>query len=352
MKSGILKISKTGEFTLSILLTVSIAVLCFFVSDFIGYRTVALILLFTVSLLAMLVSVYPVLISAALSALIWDFFFIPPHFTFHIEKSEDILMLLMYFIIAFVNGISMYKIRQYEKDALQKEENLKTLKLYSSLYNSLSHELRTPITAILGITETLSDKKSNIKEEDKAQMITEITFAGRRLNRMVDNLLNNSRIESGTLTLKADWCDINELIQNCISRLKEDFITAKIHLQTDQIISLFKIDYFLIEQALYNIISNSFTHNIDGVEVIIEIKENNNFLGITISDTGKGFDPQKIKSIFEKFQYLETQKKGLGLGLSIAQSFIQLHGGSIIAKNNPTGGALFAITLPVEKFKL
>ncbi|NTW32317.1 MAG: DUF4118 domain-containing protein, partial [Bacteroidetes bacterium] len=121
------------------MLIVAVSIACFFTADFIGYKVVALLLLVVVSLLAMVFDILPVLLAALLSALIWNFFFIPPLFTFHIADTEDALMFLMYFVIALVNAVLTFKIREAEKKARDKEEKENTIKLYNTLLNSLSH---------------------------------------------------------------------------------------------------------------------------------------------------------------------------------------------------------------------
>lgn len=103
------------QFVISNLSVILMAVICYISMDYIGYRSVALLLLATVSILAIFFSLYPVLMAAAMSALIWDFFFIPPHFTFHVGSSEDVLLLLMYFVIALINGVLTSKVRELEK---------------------------------------------------------------------------------------------------------------------------------------------------------------------------------------------------------------------------------------------
>ncbi len=147
------------QFLVSIVATVFVSIVCYLLSDLIGYRTVALLLMATVSILAIFFTLYPVLLAATLSALIWDYFFIPPHFTLHVKNSDDVLMLMMYFIIALINGVLTSKLRRMEKLELQKEERQNTIKLYKTLFDSISHELRTPIATIVGASDNLMQKK-------------------------------------------------------------------------------------------------------------------------------------------------------------------------------------------------
>ena len=127
------------QYLYSTIIVILISLLCFGLSEFIGYRVVAFILLLTVSLLAVTFDILPVLLSAALSAFIWDFFFIPPRFTIHVDTAEDTILLIMYFVIAMINGVLTYKIRSIEKASRLKEERANSVKLYNTILNSLSH---------------------------------------------------------------------------------------------------------------------------------------------------------------------------------------------------------------------
>jgi len=214
-----------------------VSVISYFLSGIIGYRVVAYLLLVTLSILALFFDVFPVLLAAFLSALIWDFFFIPPHFTFRVDNTEDAFLLIMYFIIAMVHSVLTFKIRQIQKEAGKKEEKANTLKLYNTLLNSLSHELRTPIATIIGASDNLLMNANKLTEENKSNLLSEISVASLRLNQQVENLLNMSRLESGFIQIKKDWCDINEVIYAAIKRLEENI---KEHVVPPRINLMFK----------------------------------------------------------------------------------------------------------------
>ncbi|MBI1221870.1 MAG: DUF4118 domain-containing protein [Bacteroidetes bacterium] len=203
------KYSITSQFAVSLGLITVIAVSSYFSVDVIGYRVVALILLMAVSLLAMLFDIFPVLVTAVLSALVWNYFFIPPTFTFHVGTPEDLLMFLMYFIIALINVVLTKEIREYEKKSRDKEEREKAIRLYNTVLNSLSHELRTPLSTIIGAVDTIRDNEGRLSRESRDVLYDEIEVAQSRLNRQVENLLNMSRLEAGVLQPHYDWCDVN-----------------------------------------------------------------------------------------------------------------------------------------------
>jgi two-component system sensor histidine kinase KdpD len=334
---------------ISILLIVIIASICFVTSELIGFRVVALILLVAVSLLAMVFDIMPVLSAAVLSALIWNFFFIPPLYTFHIDQAEDVLMFLMYFLIASVNGILTYKIREAETKARDKEEKENTIKLYNTLLNSLSHELRTPIAAILGAVDTLKENKAKLSIENQDELLSQIDTASIRLNRQVENLLNMSRLETGMLKLNLDWCDLNELVYSCIQKMSDSLQNHTLVFKANEELPFFRIDSGLIEQVVFNLLHNAIQYTPEESTINIQLEYKPNHCIITISDNGRGFPKEEIESVFHKFYRLPQSKTGgTGLGLSIAKGFTEAHGGQIRLENQQHGGAKFTIIIPSE----
>jgi len=361
---------KLKQFLVSIILVCSVSAICYFLSAYIGYRVVAYILLVTVSLIAMIFDILPVLFAALLSALIWNYFFIPPKFTFTIGSTEDALMFMMYFVIAMVNGVLTYKIRQIEKQALQKEEKENAIKLYSTLFNSLSHELQTPIATIIGATDTLKESENKLSDTNKEALVNEISIASLRLNEQVGNLLNMSRVESGYLKLKRDWCDVNELIYSSLSKIKDKAGEHTIQVSVVENIPLFSLDFGIMEQVLYNLVKNAIQYAEKNSVISINAKYTTLVAGhfdqptlqgkaysdkishkliLTISDTGKGFPGNEIDKVFDKFYRLQNSKTGgTGLGLSIVKGFVEAHHGNIKLRNIPGSGAEFTIEIPAQ----
>jgi len=341
------KLQMWKQFTLSVAITFAVSIACYFISDLVGYRSIALILLFTVSALSLVFSVWPVLISATLSAVIWDFFFIPPFLSFHPITTEDGLMLSMYFVIVLLNGIFTSQVRRYEKQSLLKEDKLRTLGFYNTLFNSISHELRTPITTIIGVTENILNPETNISDEDRIELNKEVLIASERLNQLVDNLLNMSRIESGFLMAKKTWCDVNELVYTAIDRMPDSYKhrTVKAVIQEDML--LVKLDFGLMEQALYNVIHNALVHTPDGAQVNVSAALRNKTLEITVEDDGPGFSLSEIE-INEVFIAQKAKAGGLGLGLSIVKGFLTMHGGELKIGNRTNGGAVVTLVVPAE----
>ncbi|MGV3631757.1 MAG: sensor histidine kinase [Bacteroidota bacterium] len=343
-KSRLLK-----QLTLSILLVSGVSVVCFFVPGSENYRIVALLLLVTVSIIAMFLDIAAVLTASILSALVWNFLFIPPVFTFHISDAEDILMFLMYFLVALINGILTFKIRQVEKREREKEEKEKVIKLYNTLLSSLSHELRTPIATIIGSVDTLKDTR-DLPEQTKGILLQEIELAANRLNKQVENLLNMSRLETGMLKPRLDWVDINELIHTLIYQFADVKTHQIIFYESVEDLPLYKTDGGIIEQILYNLIQNAVLYTPLNSRIVIEADQEAENLHIEISDTGKGFPEEAIPYVFDKFYRLpNTKTSGVGLGLSIVKGYTEALNGNISLENKVEGGARFILEIPVEK---
>lgn len=342
------KYSKKNQYLISVLLIVLTAVLCFFSVDIIGYRAVALILLLVVSVNAILFDILPVMLSALLSALIWNFFFIPPTFTFHISTAEDALMFLMYFVIAFINAVLTYQIRKFERKEREQEEREKSIKLYNTLLNSLSHELRTPISTIIGAIDTIKDNPK-LSENNRNELYSEVEIASFRLNRQVENLLSMSRLEAGFIQPKVDWCDLNELVFSAIKDNENDAQYHKIVFTPKENMPLVKIDNGLTEQILFNLIHNALQHTPKNTTISIQLDYNLTHCFIEVFDNGKGFPKNEIEYVFDKFYRLNnTATGGTGLGLSIVKGFTEAMNGKVLLDNLKEGGARFLIKIPCE----
>ncbi|CAN5425445.1 hypothetical protein BH09BAC5_BH09BAC5_18680 [soil metagenome] len=343
------RIPEIRQYLISVFAVVFISAVCYSLSSLIGYKVVALILLVSVSLVAMFFDFLPVMLAALLSALIWDYFFIPPKFTFHVNDAEDALMLLMYFFIAMVNATLTFKIRQMEKEANKKEGEENTLKLYNTLLNSLSHELRTPISTIIAATDNLQSDQSRLSEGNKDELVHEISKASLRLNRQVENLLNMSRLESGIILPKKDWVDINELVHGVVNRLKDIINNRYINIEVKENLPLFKLDFGLMEQILQNLILNATVNIPTDREISIRALSIDSKLILIVEDTGDGFPPDEIEKVFQKFYRLKNSKTGgTGLGLSIVRGFVEAQHGTIRLENIPQSGARFTIEIPTS----
>ncbi|HLO91459.1 MAG TPA: ATP-binding protein [Lentimicrobium sp.] len=338
-------LAKKNQYYLSTLIIAITIILCAPLANTENYHTVSYLLLFVVALLATFMELIPVVIAAVISALAWNFFFIPPHFTFQIGKPEDILVFLMFFLIAMLNGVLTNRMK-YLSELAQKAYFLdESDKLYKTLFNSISHELRIPVATIMGASESLIT--SEHQKEVQTELLKEVFTASVRLNRVIENLLNMSRIESGRITIRLDWHDINDLINKVTQELDNELRNFNLIVKIQEDMPLVKIDFGLMEHALYNLLLNATEHSPVNSEISISIYHRKNELIMVLKDSGPGFPPDKTDQLFDKFFRIENSKTGgLGLGLSIVKGFIEAHKGKISVTNGSPGGAVFTINIP------
>lgn len=452
-----------------------VSLLCAWASAIIDYRSVGMFLLFTVSLLALLVGRGPIFAAAAFSAFIWNFFFIPPLFTFAIHAFSDALMVGMYFIIALVGGTLTARVRGREIAVRRREEQTMALytlakelnsasslddimriaehqigrtfnarigcflpqdtdkllptphaastftpksekewsvalwvyqnrkpagrgtstlpfaeaiyyplltgneavgvigiapllsrpltleqegllqtflhqiaialeremlraaaeqthllaeseRLYKTLFNSISHELRTPISAIMSASESLLHAGAAQRPEIKTALAKEIHWAAERLNRLIENLLDMTRLESGLIQPKRDWCDVHDLINTAVKKLGAELAGHSLSVNVSPDMPLLKIDFGLMEQALANLLHNAAVYTPAGSTIqICALAQDGNGV-ITIADNGPGLPAEALSRIFEKFYRVRGAKAGgLGLGLSILRAALSKH---------------------------
>lgn len=358
------------QIALAMLAVAAVAGICFPFAEHIGYRSVALLLLLVVSVLAMRQGLPAVLTAATMSALTWDYFFIPPRYTFHIESAEDVLFMAMYFIVAVLNGIINLRLRQMETLRREKNERESSLKLYNTLFSSLSHDLRTPLAAVLGAADTLRESEAQLSENQRIKLLDEILSGSVRLSEQVENLLNMSRIEAGMIHPKKAWCDVSDLVFGIVKKNAQGHPEHRVEVAIPDDFPLVQLDFGLTEQILQNLLANALRHTPPGTQVRFNAKLFKNERGhfeaddlasglrsirdktdhrliLEVSDTGPGFPREEMERVFDKFYRPGgTKADGTGLGLFVARGFTEAQGGEISLRNLPGSGACFTLEFP------
>jgi two-component system sensor histidine kinase KdpD len=338
------------EYVIAVGGVAALTVACWLLTALIGYGAISLIYLLGVLLAGMVLSRGPVLLVAALSAVAWNFLFIPPLFTLHIEKFEDVLTFATFFIIAITVGSLTAQLKAREHLAAQVQLAQESERLRKTLLDCVSHELKTPIAAIGAASQELLRLARNNREPRMLeQLAAEIRDGSHRLNRVVNNLLDMNRLESGVIQPKREWCDVRELLQSAIEIERESINGRDVRLEVPENIPLALVDHTLIEQAVAKLLANAGSHTPFRLPIEIDAEYKDNQLLICVSDRGPGLPLDSVQRVFEKFYRGDDRKTGgLGLGLSIARGFVEAHGGRLTAENRDGGGARFTISLPVR----
>jgi two-component system, OmpR family, sensor histidine kinase KdpD len=471
-----------------------VVALLFVLGPVLDYLAVGIFLLFTVTLLSLWLGRGPVLFSAAISALLWNFLFIPPIFTFHVDRLEDFLIVCLYFLIAMVTGTLTYRLRRKEEAVRLREERAVALyaisralasaesidaivaiaveqigrvfdadvavfllknkhpmlhpasgflvsekelsvvhwvaenrkpagrftnslplaeahyeplattrdrygviavhfrgmtiftldqetllenflsqiaaavererfneqrrraemdeaseQLYKTLLNSISHEFKTPLAVIGGAAGTLLDRDIKLPSSSRKALLSEVKDASNRLNELVENLLNMSRLESGRIRPKLEWCDLADLFSALQRRFVTDSGERSVVFDLKPGQPLVLIDSGLVEQTVGNLIQNGLQHTPDKTTVRVQASVSESELSVMVMDNGAGLPLESLSRLFDKFYRAPgTASGGTGLGLSISKGFAESMNGTLTAANLESGGAMFTLRLPVK----
>jgi two-component system sensor histidine kinase KdpD len=219
-------------------------------------------------------------------------------------------------------------------------------RLYGTLLNSISHEFRTPLAVINGSSEALVLAEPPLPTVH-ADYAHEIQAASRRLNYLVENLLDMTRLEAGHLQLRKAWCNLADTLNSALERTRGELMHHEVVFKTDSDVMLCYCDAVLIEQVVVNILLNAARYTPAGTQVQCGLRETDIGFILTIADTGAGVPSDALALLFDKFYRADTAKAGgTGLGLSICKGFVEAHGGTITAENRPSGGLQITIVLP------
>jgi two-component system sensor histidine kinase KdpD len=223
-------------------------------------------------------------------------------------------------------------------------------RLSKTLLDSLSHEFRSPISAITSAAAILSAARDPLLKTVPWAMVDEIQEATRRLNRLVGNLLDMARLEPGHMKPRLDWCDVTDLIQVTLREIARDLAHHKVTTEISNGLPLVLMDFVLMRQAVTNLLLNAAAHTPPGTSVQVLVEVQNDMLTLIVEDTGPGLPTDALPFIFDKFYRAPSAPPGgTGLGLAIVKGFVEVQGGMVQATNRPEGGAAFTVYLPIMK---
>jgi two-component system sensor histidine kinase KdpD len=218
-------------------------------------------------------------------------------------------------------------------------------RLRSTLLSSVSHDLRTPHAAITGAASSLLQDAS-LGDGSRRELQEAIYEEAVRLNRLVTNLLDMTRLESGSLQLNRDWHSVEELVGSALARLEPGLKDRAVRLTIPADLPLVPVDGVLIEQALVNLLENAIKYAGKDAAIDVAARVLDGAVEVEVADEGPGLLAGAEEQIFEKFYRAESAPRGFGLGLPICRAIVTAHGGRIRAERREPRGARFCFTLP------
>ena len=236
---------------------------------------------------------------------------------------------------------------QLADEAQDAQVRIETERLRSSLLSSVSHDLRTPLATITGAASTILESGSQLDAQARQELLESVREEAERLNRLVQNLLEMTRLESGALQLHREWHPLEEVIGAALSRLGKKLSGRRVHTSVPSDLPLVPIDDVLVEQVLVNLLDNAIKYTPAESPIRIMATSTDEAVTVEIADHGPGLPRGEEDRIFEKFYRAQPDRgRGSGLGLAICQGIVKAHGGRIWAQNLPEGGVAFLFTLP------
>jgi two-component system sensor histidine kinase KdpD len=232
-----------------------------------------------------------------------------------------------------------------QADLLQATEKLQT-----ALLNSISHDLRTPLVAITGALSALDEDDGSLDDVTRRSLVENARAEAERLNRLVGNLLNMTRIDAGALKLAFEPCDISDLIGSALEIVESRLENRQVKVTIPGDMPLVNLDFVLITQVLVNLLDNAIKYSTDDRPIEVSACRIGSEVQLAIADRGTGIPPEDLGYVFDKFYRVQRPGNisGTGLGLSICKGIVEAHGGAIRAENRPGGGVCVSVMLPIN----
>jgi two-component system sensor histidine kinase KdpD len=242
------------------------------------------------------------------------------------------------------------------EDMSRVTRSMDTERLRSALLTSISHDLKTPLAAVIGSASTLRDFSNKLSKIEKADLLTTVIEESERLNRFIANLLDMTKLEAGAVVPNLALHDVGEVVGSALRRADKILSAHKIELQLAPDLPMVEVDAVLFEQVLFNLLDNAAKYARSNSTIAIRSWRDGDSVNIQITDEGDGIPPDELERIFDKFhraQKADHVRAGTGLGLAISRGFVEAMNGTISAANrSDRKGAIFTIRLPVpEKLK-
>jgi len=302
----------------------------------------------------------PAALSSAMSVLCFDFFFVPPRYTFRVTDVQYVWTFAVMFLAAMIISHLTIRLREEAEAARQGEERsvwllekakkaeveAETERLRSSLLSSVSHDFRTPLTAIVGSAGALLAKEELQKNAPVRELLENIQLEGERLSRVIQNLLEATRLESRTVQIQKESCPLEEVVGSALERLEKSLGNRKVAVAIPEDLPLVPMDAMLMEQVFVNLLENGVRHTPVGTDLEVSASVQEGSVLVAVCDRGAGLAAGDLEKVFDKF-YHHPSSPGAGLGLAICRAIVNAHGGRIWAENRPGGGAVFRFTLPL-----
>ena len=310
---------------------------------------VAVIFLLDVFLTAMLTEGYFFsVLSAVMSVLAVDYVFTAPYWAVSFVITGFPLTFFVMMFISIATGMIVSRARKAAAVVREAERQ----RTYADLLRAVSHDIRTPLTGIMGATNVLLEQDGELTEEQRRALLTDAHEDAQWLIRVVENLLSVTRIGGEVAKLNKSWEAPEEVIEGATAKFAKRHPEITVKVMVPDELLLVPMDPLLMQQVLTNLLENAAIHGGGVTQVTISLEKSSEYAVIYVTDNGCGIAREKMPTLFDGSADSGSwgdMKRNMGIGLSVCRTIVMAHGGSIYAENKETGGAMFRIVLPMEE---
>lgn len=292
------------------------------------------------------------LIASVINVVAVNFAFTYPYYKFDFYVHESISSAVVMLIVALMTGTLTTKIKEHEKVRMESEREI----LRANLLRAMSHDIRTPLTAIYGATSTVIENYDSLTKAQQIKLLTDVRDDAEWLIRMVENLLSVTRIDGGKVQVSKTTTVLEELIDTAVIKFKKRYPQAPLAVHVPEKFITVAVDPLLMEQVLINLLENAVLHAEGMTELVLRVSENSEFVVFEILDNGCGIPLTAMDQLFTGTGASgkaspDVRRNSMGIGLSVCSAIVSAHGGKISAENLKEGGMRFCFVLRKEDSK-
>jgi K+-sensing histidine kinase KdpD len=289
------------------------------------------------------------ILAALLAVAAFDWFFVLPTGTLAVRDARDLFTFLVMGIVALTISTQTSRLVRLLGEAQHARSQAEVERLRNSLLSAVSHDLRTPLSGIVGAASTLLEGGDELAPGIRAELARDIVGEAARLDRIVTNLLQATRLDAGPVRLEQSWFPLEEPLGAALSRLESPLTTVRVHVDLPPDLPLLHGDPVLVEQLILNLLLNAVTASPRGGTIQIQATHDGERVQVVVQDEGAGFPREILEQTDPRAWGLGGRqgRSGTGLGLLICHGVVTAHGGNIEIRNAPEGGAKVTFNLPV-----
>ena len=286
--------------------------------------------------------------SSLVSVFAINFVFTYPYFAFNFTITGYPVTFLTMFTVSVIVGMLTDQVKRQSRIKHEAEKE----KMRANLLRSVSHDLRTPLTSIIGSTAAVLENYDRLSKDEKKELIGHVREDAQYLMRLVENILSITRIRNNNVQIVKESEAAEEIAAEAVQKFRKRFDRIPVRVNVPDELLMVPMDAMLIEQVIINLMENVVLHASGATKITLSISTDNDMAVFSVEDDGCGIDEHILPKLFEEmFPHAQEMqgdgRRNMGIGLSACMSIVQAHNGTMIAENMKTGGAKFSFMLPI-----